>query len=105
MADATIVQGGTFTFTVVAKNRLGTVIPVTDAAVALADPSLGSVTLNGDGTAGVFTSSGAVGSEVLTPSAGGTTGTPFALDVQADTAVASVTIVPDAPASVTVQPS
>jgi hypothetical protein len=100
-----VVEGGSFTFTVVAKNKFGTVLPVTDAAVSVDNPDLGAVTVNADGTGGVFTAAvGKDGDLNLVPSAGGVQGTPFQLTVSGDTTVASVEIVPDAPATVEVQP-
>lgn len=103
MSDATVVQGSTFAFHVEARNKAGNIVPITDAAVALSDPALGTVTVNADGTGGVFSSAPtAAGSETMTPSAGGVTGVGFVVDVTADTAVASVAIVSDAVAAVAV---
>lgn len=99
-----VVEGGTFEFTVVAKNKSGTVVAVGDAAVALSDSTLGTVTVNGDGSGGVFTAVKA-GDVTLTPSAGGTTGTAYPLTVTPDLVVASVEIVPNAPATVEIQPA
>jgi hypothetical protein len=102
-----LVEGGVLNFKVVAKNKFGTVVPVADAAVALDRTDLGSVTVNPDGSAGVFTAAaGLEGDVVLTPSAGGVTGTPFPVSVKADSVVASVELVPDtAPATVEIQPT
>jgi len=92
MADQ-VVEGGTFNFEVVARNKFGTRVAVSDAAVALSDDTLGSVTVNPDGTGGVFTAkTGVQGTEQMTPSAAGVTGSAFALPVVADNAVASVGI-------------
>lgn len=99
-----VVEGGTFEFTVVAKNKSGTVIAVTDAAVALDSGDFGTVTVSPDGSGGVFTATKA-GAVVMTPSAGGVTGTPYPLTVTPDTVVVTVEIVPNPPASVTVVPS
>jgi hypothetical protein len=93
MADSSIVQGGTFNFFVEARNKFGEVVPVSDANVALDDSALGTVGVNGDGTDGQFSSTDGTGTETLTPSAGGTTGTPYVLDITQDLAVASVAIV------------
>lgn len=94
MSDGTVVQGGSFAFHVEAR-KAGVLVPITDAAVALSDPALGSVTVNADGTGGVFVAAAdAAAPETMTPSAGGTTGTPFVLDITAAPVV--VTIVPDA---------
>lgn len=101
-----IVEGGVLNFKVVAKNRFGTVVPVTDAAVVLDNPDLGTVSVSGDGSGGVFTAAtGKAGAVGLTPSAGGVIGPAFPVAVVADSEVASVELVPDlAPASVEVQP-
>src|SRR5574337_789045 len=103
MANEQVVEGGVFQFIVVAKNKFGTVVPVTDAAVAADNAALGSLVVNHDGTGGVFTAAtGTTGTVTLTPSAGGVTGTPYPLDVVADMLVTSVTIQPvsaSAPAS------
>ena len=90
-----LVEGGVFNFTVVAKNRHGTVVPINDAAVALDDPNLGTVAVNPDGSAGSFTANvGVTGNVNLTPSAKGVTGTPFPLSVVADLDVVTVELVP-----------
>lgn len=104
MADGTVKKGGTFTYKVVAKNKDGDVLPISDATVLVSPDGLGSNSVNPDGTGGAFVS-GAAGTVSLTPVAGGVTGTPFSLEITFDTTIASVTIVPDPPASVTVQPS
>lgn len=102
-----IVEGQVLNFTVVAKNKFGTVVPISDAVVALDDPTLGSLTVNPDGTAGVFTAAtGKAGTVNLTPSAGGVTGAAFPVNVKADATVATVELVPEiAPATVEVQPA
>jgi len=87
----------------VAKNAEGFVLPLTDAAVALSNPALGTNVVNPDGTGGLFTSTVGLGLETLTPSGGGVTGTPYALQI-VDNVVASVTIVPT-PATLTVAPA
>lgn len=90
---AQVSEGGTFNFEVVARNKFGKRLPISDAAVALSDATLGAVTVSVDGTAGVFTAAtGVEGTEVMTPSAAGVTGAPFELPVVADAVVASVTI-------------
>lgn len=98
-----VVEGGTFEFKVVAKNKSGTVLTISDAAVALDDSTHGSVTVSPDGSGGVFTATSA-GAVTLTPSAGGVTGTPFPLTITPDMVVATVEIVPNPPATVEVQP-
>lgn len=101
-----VMEGGTYGFMVVAKNKFGTVVPVSDAAVALSDSALGSATVPGDGKACSFVANtGVTGTEVMTPSAGGVTGEPFSLPVVPDTVVASVSIQPLAPATVEVVPA
>lgn len=103
MADGTVVQGGSFPFHVEARNKAGNLVPITDATVALSDPSLGSVSVNADGSGGVFIAgAAAVGSEAMTPTAGGVTGAAFVLDVTLDNVIASVAIVSDAAASVAI---
>jgi hypothetical protein len=101
MADGTVVQGGTFPFHVEAK-KLGVLQPITDAAVALSDPALGTVTVNADGTGGVFTAANdAAAPETMTPTALGVTGAGFVLDITPAPVV--VSIVPDsAPVSVAI---
>src|SRR5574337_804322 len=100
MANEQVVEGGVFQFIVVAKNKFGTVVPVTDVAVATDNAALGSLVVNHDGTGGVFTAAtGTTGTVTLTPSAGGVTGTPYPLDVVADMTIVSVTIQP-APAPI-----
>ena len=91
---AQVTEGGTFAFTVVAKSKSGRVVPVTDAAVALGDPALGTVSVNGDGSNGAFVAGSNDGTEAMVPSAGGVTGTLFSIDITPDLAVATVEIVP-----------
>jgi hypothetical protein len=101
-----ILEGQVFRFTVVAKTASGRVVTPTTAAVTLDNAVFGDVTVNPDGTGGVFTSFvGQVGTVNLLPSAEGVTGSPFPVDVQADNVITSVEIVPDAVVSVAVQPA
>jgi hypothetical protein len=100
-----IIEGGTFEFSVVCKNSRGTQIIPTDAAVALSDPAAGSVSVGADGKNGVFTSSGGPTTVVLTPSASGVTGAAYSLEVTADLVITSVEIVANPPATVEVVPA
>lgn len=105
MANEQVVEGGTFGFIVVAKNKFGTTLPITDATVAV-DAPVGSATINSDGSNGVFTAgTGAAGSCNLVAKVAGVESAPFGIDVVADTAVASVEIQPAAPAVVSVAPA
>lgn len=87
---AEIVEGGSFSFTVVAKNKFGTVVAISDASVTA---SAGTASVDADGKNGVF--AGPVGVSVLTAAAGGKTSDAFPVEVKADTTVATVEIVPD----------
>ena len=90
---AQVAEGGTFNFEVVARNKFGTRVTISDATVVLSDSTLGAVSVNPDGTNGVFTAAtGVAGTEMLTPTASGVTGDPFSLPVVADNVVASVAI-------------
>jgi hypothetical protein len=107
MADKQVVEGDSFKFEVVAKNKFGKRVKVSNAAVTL-DPAEGTVSVDADGTNGVFTAGSAA--TVLKPSAGGVTGADFAVEVTPDLAVATVAIQPvdtsDATvATVAVQPA
>lgn len=107
MADGSVVEGGSFPFHLECKNSRGTVVVPTDATVALSDPSLGTVTINADGSGGVFTSTAGPGSEVITGTAGGVSAgpsNPFSLDITADTTIVSVAVVSDAVSTVAVVP-
>jgi hypothetical protein len=105
MADGSVVQGGTFEYTVVAKNKSGTVLVIDDATVALSTEDLGTNSVNPDGSNGVFTSTDGAGNVTLTPKAAGVEGKPFVLEVTEDNVVASVEIVPNPPASVAIVPA
>jgi hypothetical protein len=103
----TLVEGGILNFTVVARNKFGTIVSVSDASVTLSDATLGSVSVSADGSAGVLTAStGVVGSGELVASAAGVSSAPFSFDVVADTTVATVEVVVDSTvASVEVVPA
>lgn len=68
VSSTTIVVGGTLSFTVVARDSNGKSLaapqPIT---VTINDPTLGTVSVNPDGTNGLFTSSGIVGTAIITP--------------------------------------
>jgi hypothetical protein len=79
-----MIEGGVLNFKVVAKNKFGTVLSVSDAAVSVSDASFGSVSVAADGTGGVFQSvPGVVGQVTLVATAGGLTSAPFLVDVTA----------------------
>lgn len=100
-----VLEGGVFNFEVIARNKFGKRIAISDAGVTLSDATLGTVSVNPDGTNGVFTASGGVeGTEVLTPSAAGVVGTEFPLAVVPDNVVASV-VIEKMDLSVTVEPT
>lgn len=105
MADGSVVQGGTFEYTVVAKNKSGTVLSINDAAVSVSPDNLGTNEIQADGSGGKFTSTDGPGSVSLVPSAAGVTGNAFVLEITEDNVVASVEIVPNPPATVEVVPA
>ena len=107
MAD--IVEGGKFEFSVAFTNASGRVLatPVpTDAAAQIDRADGGTVAVNLDGSAGVFTASAVDGPVNLTATAGGFTSAPVLLSVVVDGNVAGVTIVPAGdPTGVTIVPA
>lgn len=101
-----VMEGGSYGFVVVVKNKFGTVLTPTDVTVALSDASLGTVSASPDGKTCAFTAAvGVQGTEVLTATSGGVSSDPYPVAVVPDTTVASVTIQPAAPATVAVQPA
>lgn len=98
-------EGSFWEFTVVAKNSRGTVVPISDASVELDSAELGTVSVNPDGSGGVFQSTDGPGTVNLTPKAGGVVGVPYPLEITADMGIATVEIVPAAPASVEILPA
>jgi hypothetical protein len=95
MAD--VVEGGKYGFSVAFTNAAGRVLaaPVpTDAAATLSRADAGTVAVNLDGSAGVFTASGVDGAVDLTATAGGFTSPAVALNVVPDPVAAGVVIVP-----------
>lgn len=88
-----VVEGKQFLFTVVAKNSAGRVVPSTDASVTL-DAPVGTATVDVDGNNGVFTAGSVDGTANLVAMVAGVSSAPFPLEVVADTAVASVEVVP-----------
>ena len=91
MADLNV--GAVFNFTVVAANKAGTTVPDTGITVSVDNPAVGTVTVNPDGTAGVFTAV-AAGAANLVATDGKITSAPFPVNVVADVTPASLTIVP-----------
>ena len=102
MAD--VVEGQVFNFKVVGRNSALREVALSDAAVSLDNAALGSVTVNPDGTGGVFTAGSVDGSGNLVATAAGVTSAPFPVNVTADNVVATVEIQPDPVTSVEVKP-
>jgi hypothetical protein len=90
VAMAQVVEGGTFAFTVVAKNAAGRVVP--DKGVTVSATG-GSATVADDGSAGVFTAGAVDGDFAITATDGTLTSAPFAVSVVADNAPASLEVV------------
>jgi hypothetical protein len=92
-----VVEGGKFSFSVAFTNASGRVLstPVpSDAAATIDRADAGTVAVNLDGSAGVFTASAVDGPVNLTAKAGGFTSAPFELAVVPDPVPAAVVIVP-----------
>jgi hypothetical protein len=87
---AQVVEGGTFAFTVVAKNAAGRVVP--DKGVTVSATG-GSATVADDGSAGVFTAGAVDGDFAITATDGTLTSAPFAVSVVADNTPASLEVV------------
>jgi hypothetical protein len=100
----TVVQGGKWFYEIVATNKFGDRLVPNDADTDVSDSSMGTVSVNPEGTNCSFTSTGPEGVVTLTPFAGGMSGTPYDLTVVPDTTVANVTIVPSAADRVRIQP-
>jgi hypothetical protein len=90
VAMAQVVEGGTFAFTVVAKNAAGRVVP--DKGVTVSATG-GSATVADDGSAGVFTAGAVDGDFAITATDGTLTSAPFAVSVVADNTPASLEVV------------
>ncbi len=90
VAMAQVVEGGTFAFTVVAKNAAGRVVP--DKGVTVSATG-GSATVADDGSAGVFTAGAVDGDFAITATDGALTSAPFAVSVVADNSPASLEVV------------
>ena len=95
MAD--VVEGKVFKFSVFFKNAAGRVLasPLpSDAAVTEDRDTAGTVSVNADGSNGVFTAGGVDGPVNLTATAGGFTSDPLALSVVPDPTPSGVVIYP-----------
>jgi hypothetical protein len=90
VAMAQVVEGGTFAFTVVAKNAAGRVVP--DKGVTVSATG-GSATVADDGSAGVFTAGAVDGDFAITATDGTLTSAPFAVSVVADNTPATLEVV------------
>jgi hypothetical protein len=94
-AGVTLDEGEVFNFRVVAKNKSGRELPVTDASVDNLNPSVGVAVVDPATGVGTFTaSSDTVGGTFLIPKAGGVEGAEFPIAVQTDVTVATVELVP-----------
>ena len=89
---ANVVEGGVLNFTVVAKNAAGRVVPDSGISASV-DTPVGTVTVNADGSGGVFTAGSTDGSGNIFATDGKLTSAPFPVTVAADNTPASLEVV------------
>ncbi len=90
VAMAQVVEGGTFAFTVVAKNAAGRVVPDKGITVT-ADGGVASVA--DDGSAGAYVAGAVDGDFNINATDGTVVAAPFPITVTADNAVATLEVV------------
>ncbi len=90
VAMAQVVEGGTFAFTVVAKNAAGRVVP--DSGISVSATG-GTATVADDGSAGVFTAGTVDGDFAIAATDGKLSAAPFLVTVVADNTPASLEVV------------